>query len=527
MNGNANKNPRVLVITPEVTYLPDRMGSLATYFTAKAGGLADVSAALINALFDQGADVHVAIPDYRTIFSDRVAPFLKKELNRIRRRMPDDRVHLAEDRAFFYLNRVYSSYGEENIKMALAFQREVINNIIPVVDPDLIHCNDWMTGLIPAMARQMGIPCLFTIHNVHTVEGTLAQIEDRGIDAAYFWKHLYYQQMAPEYEDVRDINPVDFLTSGVFAAHFINTVSPHFLTEIVEGRHDFIKPHLRQEITNKFHADCATGILNAPDPSFVPATDKDLKVTYTAYDQREGKQENKRFLQRNLGLIENPASPLFFWPSRLDPVQKGCQLLADILYLVVSRYWDRNLEIVFVADGEFQPVFRNIVNQHQFYKRVAVCNFNEQLEHLAYAASDFMLMPSLFEPCGLPQMIAPIYGSLPVAHNTGGIHDTISQIDIENNSGNGFLFDVFDANGLLWAIDSAMSFFDLPDDERSRQIERVMTESAAAFTHAVTARHYIDLYEKMLQRPLISESEGQSETQNQTLPIQNQNKTLH
>ena len=527
MNGNANKNPRVLVVTPEVTYLPDRMGSLASYFTAKAGGLADVSAALINALFDQGADVHVAIPDYRTIFSDRVAPFLKKELNRIRRRMPDDRIHLAEDRAFFYLNRVYSSYGEENVKMALAFQREVINNIIPLVEPDLIHCNDWMTGLIPALARQMGIPCLFTIHNIHTVEGTLEQIEDRGIDAAYFWKHLYYRQMAPNYEAARDTNPVDFLTSGVFAAHFINTVSPHFLMEIVEGRHDFIKPHLRQEITNKFHADCATGILNAPDPAFVPATDKDLKVAYAASDHRKGKRENKRFLQRNLGLIEDPASPLFFWPSRLDPVQKGCQLLADILYLAVSRYWDHNLEIVFVADGEFQPVFRDIVNQHQFYKRVAICNFNEQLEHLAYAASDFMLMPSLFEPCGLPQMIAPIYGSLPVAHNTGGIHDTISQLDIENNSGNGFLFDVFDASGLLWAIDTAMSFFSLPDDEKSRQIERVMTESAAAFTHAVTARHYIDLYEKMLQRPLISESEGESETRNQMLPIQNQKKTLH
>ena len=527
MASNSQKNPRVLVVTPEVTYLPDRMGSLASYFTAKAGGLADVSAALVTALFGQGADVHVAIPDYRTIFSDRVAPFLRKELNRIRRRMPDDRIHLAQDRAFFYLNRVYSSYGEENIKMALAFQREVINNIIPVVDPDLIHCNDWMTGLIPAMARQMGIPCLFTIHNVHTVAGTLAQIEDRGIDAAFFWKHLYYRQMAPDYEAVRDKNPVDFLTSGVFAAHFMNTVSPNFLTEIVNGQHGFIQPHLRQEITNKFHADCATGILNAPDPSFVPATDKDLKAVYTAADHRVGKQGNKRFLQRNLGLIEDPGAPLFFWPSRLDPVQKGCQLLADILYLVVSRYWDRNLEMVFVADGEFQPAFRDIVNQHQFHKRVAVCNFNEQLEHLAYAASDFMLMPSLFEPCGLPQMIAPIYGSLPVAHDTGGIHDTISQMDVENNSGNGFLFDVFDANGLLWAIEEGMTFFDLPDGEKACQIERVMNQSAASFTHAATAREYIALYEKMLERPLINAPETEPDTGNATVTTPHQDKNIH
>jgi hypothetical protein len=143
---SGKRNPRVLIVTPEVTYLPDRMGNLSNYLTAKAGGLADVSAALISALFNQGADVHVALPDYRAIFHDRLAPFLKKEQRTIRNVMPDDRIHLAEDRAFFYLNRVYSSYGGENTRISLAFQREVINNIVPRVRPDLIHCNDWMTG---------------------------------------------------------------------------------------------------------------------------------------------------------------------------------------------------------------------------------------------------------------------------------------------------------------------------------------------------------------------------------------------
>ena len=499
----APRNPRVLIVTPEVTYLPDRMGSLAAYFTAKAGGLADVSAALINALFDQGADVHVAIPDYRTIFSDRVAPFLKKELRRIQRKMPDDRVHLAEDRAFFYLNRVYTSYGENNLKLALAFQREVINHIVPMVEPDLIHCNDWMTGLIPAMARQLGIPCLFTIHNIHTVKTTLAHIEDRGIDAAPYWQHLYYTQMATQYEWVRDTVPVDFLTSGVFAAHFINTVSPNFLVEIVEGRHDFVDHSLRQEIINKYHAGCATGILNAPDPSFNPKTDHDLKTTFDPDTHAEAKRENKRFLQRNLGLLEDPLAPVFFWPSRLDPVQKGCRLLAEVFYRMISAFWEDNLQVVFVADGEYQRVFHDIVRQHQFQKRVAICNFSEQLEHLSYAASDFILMPSLFEPCGLPQMIAPIYGSLPVAHNTGGIGDTIVPLNVEENIGNGFLFDIFDSTGLFWAVQQAMAFYRLPAEVKSRQISRVMTESAARFTHAETARHYIELYEKMLQRPLV------------------------
>jgi starch synthase/alpha-amylase len=497
------KTPRILIVTPEVTYLPDRMGSLANYLTAKAGGLADVSAALIKALSDQGADVHVALPDYRAIFKDRLAPFLEKEQSAIRQIMPDDRVHLAQDRAFYYMNRVYSHYGGENTKLSVTFQREVINNIIPRVRPDLIHCNDWMTGLIPAMARRMGIPCLFTIHNIHTVHATLADIEDRGIDAAYFWHHLYYTHMAESYESTRTTNPVDFLVSGVFGAHFVNTVSPTFLQEIVEGRHDFVTPPLQRELTHKVAADCAFGILNAPDPAFNPATDHHLKKTYTAQTHSDAKRINKVYLQKHLGLIQDERAPVFFWPSRLDPVQKGCQLLAEVFYQVISTWWDKNLQIVFVANGDYQQVFRDIVGRHGFENRVAVCHFHEQLEHLGYAASDFILMPSRFEPCGLPQMIAPIYGSLPVAHNTGGIHDTILHLNVTKNRGNGFIFDVHDAKGLLWAIEEAMRFFNQPDDVKTSQIKRIMRESKATFTHEVTARRYIDQYEKMLQRPLV------------------------
>jgi starch synthase/alpha-amylase len=504
MMTHEKQKPRVLIVTPEVTYLPDRMGSHSNYLTAKAGGLADVSAALISALFNQGADVHVALPDYRSIFADRLAPFLRKELRAIRSIMPTDRLHLAQDRAFFYLNRVYSEYGGENTKLSLAFQREIINHIVPWVKPDLIHCNDWMTGLIPAMARKMGIPCLFTIHNIHTVKTQLSHIEDRGIDAAYFWQHLYYERMAYDYEETRENNPVDFLASGIFAAHFVNTVSPHFLEEIVKGRHAFVQPPLHKELINKWQAGCASGILNAPDPSFNPADDKDLAMTYGPEDHPLGKRTNKLKLQKMLGLIRDADAPLFFWPSRLDPVQKGCQLLADIFYKVISTYWDQRLEVVFVANGDYQQHFRNIVNFHQLHKRVAVCDFNEELEHLAYGASDFILMPSLFEPCGLPQMIAPIYGSLPVAHDTGGIHDTIAHLNPRQGTGNGFLFETYDANGLFWAITEAMRFFLLPATEKKQQIQRIMQQSAASFTHAATATQYIALYEKMLERPLLS-----------------------
>ena len=498
------KNPRVLVVTPEVTYLPDRMGSFANVLTAKAGGLADVSAALISALFHQGADVHVALPDYRSIFQDRLANFLRKEHRTLRRVMPNDRIHLAEDRAFFYLNRVYSNYGSQNTQISLAFQREVINNIVPRVRPDLIHCHDWMTGLIPAIARELHIPCLFTIHNIHTVKTTLAHIEDRGIDAAYFWHHLYYTDYAEEYEIARDNIPVDFLVSGVFGSHFVNTVSKRFLDEIVEGRHNFVEHHLRRELTNKVNADCAAGILNAPDPIFNPAEDPFLPKCFTSDTHAGNKRKNKIDLQRLLGLVEDADAPMFFWPSRLDPVQKGCQLLAEIFYTVMSKYWKNGLQVVFVADGDYQHVFRNIVGMHDLQSRVAVCDFSERLEHVAYAAADFILMPSLFEPCGLPQMIGQIYGALPVAHDTGGIHDTVAHLDNEKGTGSGFLFETYDAGGLMWAIDQAMRFYTLPAKVKETHIKRIMKTGRATFNHAVNARQYIELYEKMLDRPLIA-----------------------
>jgi len=502
MTLNHKKNPRILIVTPETTYLPEGMGNLANYMTAKAGGLADVSAGLISALFNQGADVHVALPHYRAIFDNKLDPVLRKQRRMIREQMPMDRVHLAEDRVFFYVNNVYSSYGWENLHMSLALQREVMNHIVPRVKPDLIHCNDWMTALIPAMSREMEIPCLFTIHNIHTVKTSLAQIEDRGIDAAFFWDHLYYENMAMTYESARESIPVDFLTSGIFAAHFVNTVSPTFLKEIVVGYHNFVAPNIRRELSGKWYANCATGILNAPDPSYHPKTDKALVYNFDEKNHVIGKLHNKRYLQKTLGLIEDDQAPLFFWPSRMDTIQKGCPLMAEILYHTIHSFWNDSLEIIFVASGGFRQHFVDIAAYHGFKDRIAVCEFNEKLSRIAFAGSDFILMPSLFEPCGLPQMIAPIYGSLPVARDTGGIHDTITHLDPENNIGNGFLFETYDSSGFFWAITQAMDFYKKPAKLREKQIRRIMNHAAKTFNHNVTARRYIELYEKMLDRPL-------------------------
>jgi starch synthase len=503
MNQNRNHLSRILIVTPEVTYLPDRMGSISWCLSAKAGGLADVSASLVCELYRQGADVHIAVPNYRAIFGDCLSETLKQEQRAMRRILPEERLHLAEDQSIANRETVYTGDSFENIRLSLAFQREVINNIIPRVVPDLIHCNDWMTGLIPAAGRQLGIPSLFSVHNIHTMEILLSEIEDRGIDPTGFWQQLYFSRMPANYAESRQTNPVDLLASGVFSASAVSVVSPGFLSEIITGVHDFVSPHFREELLRKWEAGMGTGILNAPDPSFNPTSDPYLAETYGPEDPLGPKTTNKVAIQKALGLMEAPHAPVLFWPSRLDPVQKGCQLLADILYQVISTYWEERLQVVFVADGAYQQVFRDITSAHGFEKRVAVTDFDPAMEHLGYGAADFVLMPSRFEPCGLPQMIGAIYGALPIAHAVGGLRDTVRHLNPEQHAGNGFLFETYDSGGLFWAIEQAMSFYHLPTQARSGEIRRIMAECAETFNHEVTARRYIDLYQKLLRHPVI------------------------
>ncbi len=499
------KNPRILIVTPEITYLPEGMGNMANRMSAKAGGLADVSSSLVAALFDLGADVHVALPHYRRMFHVDAGQLISEELRSYMNKLPQARIHLAEDRCFYYRSSVYGHDEHTNKKVALAFQREVINNIIPSVDPDLIHCNDWMTGLVPAAARRLGIPSLFTVHNIHTYNITLEQIEEVGIDAAGFWKYLYYNRPPWNYEETRAGNPVDLLASGIFGAHFINTVSPTFLKEVCEGEHHFVPQNIRFEMNQKYGNECALGVLNAPDPACNPASDPLLDIHYTPDSHVQGKHDNKVIFQKRTGLLVDPAAPVFFWPSRLDPVQKGCQLLADILYQMVSTYWNDNLQVAIVANGAYQHVFHNIAEHHNFHDRVAVCDFTEPLSRLGYAASDFMLIPSRFEPCGLPQMISSIYGSLPIARDTGGLHDTVTHLDTRKNLGNGFVFQTYDSPGLMWAVDRAMKFYHLSPAIKAGQVSRIMRESLGRFNHEVTAQCYFDIYEKMLNRPIVKD----------------------
>ena len=484
--------PRILIVTPEITRLPHIRGSLATGSRAKAGGLADATASLVEGLLMQGADVHIALPNYRRLYRlDADCP------------PEDSRIHLADDPVFHHLDQVYPRDPGESLHAALAFQREVIHRILPRVRPDLVHCNDWMTALVPAAAKRQGIRSLFTVHNIHSREMTLDRIAAAGIGAHEFWQHLYYSRPPGNSEHDRWHVPVHLLASGIFAANHVNTVSPGFLQELADGVHGDIAPGIRHEILCKRWTGHASGILNAPDPSFNPAADPVLEMNFTRHDPAAGKASNKLALQRELGLDEDPGAALFFWPSRLDPVQKGPELLSDILHRTVSDYWDRKFQIVVVADGPHQDCLRWITGEFALHRRVAVRNFDEGLARRGYAAADFMLMPSRFEPCGLPQMIAPLYGCLPVVHTTGGLRDTVRQLDVAASSGNGFRFEDADSNGLRWAVDRAMEFHALPHEVREREIRRIMEESRREFDPARFTRGYMDLYERLLDRPLV------------------------
>ncbi len=484
-NGFNSRRPRILIVTPELSESDflSKNGKHAP--CVKAGGLADVCALLIDSLSEAGADVHVALPHFQTLYQPGAAGHSR-------------RLHLCRDREFSYRRSVYDGCQYSNLRAALAFQRDVVQYIIPRVKPDLIHCHDWMTGLVPAAARKMGIPTLFTLHNLHDEQTTLGYIEDRGVDAEKFWEHLYFHQFPESYESARYHNSISMLASGILAADQMNTVSRSFLGELAGGVHATSRAVV-DAVRGKLGAGRAHGIINSLPASLCPERDVHLPCQYDADHHVSGKRENKRTLQRMLELEEDDHAPILFWPSRLDPVQKGCHLLAEILYQLVSDYWAIGLQVVFIGDGPYRKPFEHIAEFHGLQSRIAVRGFSESLSRIGYAASDFTLMPSAYEPCGLSQMIGLRYGSLPIVHLTGGLRDTVTTLDSKCQIGNGFSFEIYDAPGLRWAIDEAMRHFIRPAAEKEANLTRIMTEAAASFSPDSMVDQYLDIYRDLLE----------------------------
>jgi starch synthase/alpha-amylase len=253
MMSSFSAQPRILFITPEVVFMPEGTGDSTDYINNHIGGFGDLLAGLISDLFNLGVDVYVAQPDYRRIFAD----FSRRSRFKMVKKIPGDRVHLTRDRVFFYSNYPHSNFQWENTKISVTFQREVINHVIPEVQPDLLHCHDWMTGLIPAMAKKIEIPCLFTVQNPDTAKSFLSYVEDIGIDAAAFWQHLFYDRYPINYEETRESNPANFLLSGISAANFVNTSSAAFLAKVGENQSLFAKFPIWGALVKKMNTGCA------------------------------------------------------------------------------------------------------------------------------------------------------------------------------------------------------------------------------------------------------------------------------
>jgi glycogen synthase len=351
-----------------------------------------------------------------------------------------------------------------------------------------------MTGLVPPAAAEKGIKSLFTLHNVFTEKETPLNIDRSGIDVRRFMKRLYFEQFPDESAGNWAFNRVDFAASGIHAADIVNTVSETFLEEIVNGEfRGIIPPSISHTVAEKYRANQALGILNAPNDSVDPRVSSYI-TPFDIEDVMEKKSINKSTFQERMGLDLDPDAPLFLWPSRLYP-QKGPTLLQKIIKGCIENY---GMQLGLVANGDqsveqfFQALSKN------YDGKVAHKSFSEDLSKLGKSAADFVLMPSMYEPCGLPQMECPRFGTLPVARLTGGIKDTVWELDPTKEVGNGFVFNAFTAEALEGAVKRAISFYRQPVEVKRKNIQRVMRESFQTFTLEHTANKYIQVYETLM-----------------------------
>lgn len=487
--------PRVLICTPEITELPEGMGNAANWIAAKGGGLGDISAGLIRYLHeDDRFDLHVVIPKYeRQILG--LGGVELRELDLLGPHLQKRGVHLVRDSAFSTSPAVYSeSAAHPRVQRAQAFQRYIINQLLDDLRPEIVHCNDWMTGLVPAAAKERGISTLFTIHNVFTEHATPHELDRDGIDVRRFMKELYFERFPDgPFEKNWHENRVDFAASAILAADLVNTVSPTFLGELVSGACDDIAPpSLLHALREKHAQGAALGILNAPNDVIDPRKSR-WATPFGFEDVMEGKQVNKRRFQERMGLVPDPDAPLFLWPNRLYG-QKGVELLFQVLLGPLSK----QMQVAIVANGDARTEERFGILSLGSGGRVARQPFSEELSELGKAAADFVLMPSLYEPCGLPQMEGPRFGALPVVRRTGGLKDTVDELDLERNVGNGFVFDAYETSAFAAALERAIAFRKRPFSEREATIRRVMRAGFDKHSLAQTAKEYVAVYERLL-----------------------------
>lgn len=464
---------------------------------AKAGGLGDVGGSLPIALHELGHDVRVVTPAYRSIeesyhngqYELRALPFQLDvpmgvgpiPAGVFEGRLPGSQVpvYFIAERHLFNRDQMYGYW--DDVGRFSFFSRAALD-LIPALDwqPDIVHTHDWHTA--PAVTwlatagqaddRYRGLPSLFTIHNLNHQGHT-------------YWGIFDYLDIITHGLIEEEYGRVNFMARGIYHATLINTVSPTYAREIMTPAGGAGLDRLLRYRSFDVH-----GILNGLDyETWNPATDTRLARPYDA-SCIESRIHSKRALQTRANLPQRDDVPLVAMISRLD-WQKGLDITGHVIHTLMNNYAG---EAQFVVLGTGRPEYERMLARLADYhkgKMRAFLVYDADLAPLIYAGSDIFVMPSLFEPCGLGQMIAMRYGSVPVVRATGGLADTVQ------DGINGFTFDDYSSAAFWQALQRAIYIYNV-DRESWQVIQRA--GMAADFSWERSAYGYQQLYEWAIAR---------------------------
>lgn len=460
---------------------------IAPFF--RTGGLAEVAGSLPAALAGLGADVRAVMPLYQGVgpeYRERmklVAAFQvqlswRSQYCGVYELLHNGVTHYFLDNEYYFKRPM--AYGEFDDGERFAFFCRAILELPGQLGftPDVIHCNDWQTGLVPVYLeiskrhdpKARAIRSVYTIHNM----------EYQGKYDGMMLGDVF--GISDEFEGMlRYDGALNLMKGAIVTADAITTVSPTYSREILTAEHAHGLHGILRDHSGKL-----SGILNGIDAeAYNPQTDRSLFVNYTK-DQPEGKVRNKLQLQKMLGLANDPAVPMIGIISRLTG-HKGIDLIASS----VEELLNENVQLVVLGTGDwrYEQLFASLAAKYPG-KVSASITFSNDLSRKIYAASDLFLMPSKSEPCGLSQMIALRYGTLPIVRETGGLADSIQSVTDDGATGNGFTFAPYSSYDMLYTIRRALSFY------TNRPLWQTLFERAMEcdFTWASSASRYLQVY---------------------------------
>ena len=427
----------------------------------KTGGLGDVAGALPSHLKSDDFDCRVILPllssipeEYRSkmkyVTNYEVQLGWRSQYCGLFTLMKGGvKYYFLDNEYYFKRGQIYGEFDDaERVAFFSKAVLETVRHIAKNFKPDIIHANDWHTALVPVYLKEQynGDPLYDPIKTVFTIHN----LKFQGQFSPYVTGDVCGLDGKPAEGQMIHNDAVNFLQGAVIYADAVTTVSPTYAREICTAAYGEGLEGLFQSRNYKL-----SGIINGIDrKNYDPKTDKAIAVNYSP-ENIEKKVRNKLALQRELGLEEDPDVLLFAMVSRLT-TQKGANLIAELL----PEFRERKMQLAVLGTGDY--LYEHAIadfayhNQNRFAARIT---FDEKLSRRFYAGADVFLMPSEFEPCGLAQMIAMRYGTLPLVRETGGLKDTVSGYWDVGNLANGFSFKDFNADGLRSAVDLALGLW--------------------------------------------------------------------